>query len=110
MSQPEPPDDREPHSLDDWLREFLSNSALVPVALVAAGCFTAVGAGILLAALYARNLPALAALVLLLVMSVDGLLRDRRRQGKLGFTSRLVLLLWVLSLVAAVGALALGFA
>jgi len=101
---------REPHSLDDWLRQFVSDSTLVPVALVAVGCFTAIGAGVLLAALWDRNLPAIAALVLLAGMSLDALLRDRRRRGRLGLASRLVLTLWGLSLAAAVAALALGLA
>ena len=101
---------REPHSLDDWLRQFLSDGGLVPVALVAAGCFTAIGAGVLLAALWARNLPAIAALVLLAGMSIDALLRDRHRRGRLGLASRLVLALWALSVAASAAALALGLA
>jgi hypothetical protein len=110
MSTPGDDDGREPKSLDDWLRQFISDSALVPVALVAAGCFTAIGAGIVLAALQARSLPAIAALVLLGGMSIDALLRDRRRRGRLGLASRLVLTLWALSLAAAAAALALGLA
>ncbi len=101
---------REPRSLDEWLRQFLTDSGLVPVALVAAGCFTAIGAGVLLAALRAHSLPAIAALVLLAGMSTDLLVRDRRRRGKLGLASRLVLGLWALSGVAAVAAIALGLA
>jgi hypothetical protein len=110
LSTPGNDDDREPKSLDDWLRQFITNGALVPVALVAAGCFTAIGAGVLLAALWARNIPAIAALVLLAGMSIDALLRDRRRRGRLGLASRLVLALWALSLAAAAAALALGLA
>lgn len=110
MPTPGDDDGREPRSLDDWLRQFVSDSTLVPVALVAAGCFTAIGAGVLLAALWARNLPAIAALVLLAGMSIDGLVRDRRRRGRLGLASRLVLALWALSVAAAAAALALGLA
>ena len=110
MPTPGDDDGREPRSLDDWLRQFVSDSTLVPVALVAAGCFSAIGAGVLLAALRARNLPAIAALVLLAGMSIDGLARDRRRRGRLGLASRLVLALWALSGAAAVAALALGLA
>jgi hypothetical protein len=110
LSTPGNDDDLEPKSLDDWLRQFITNGALVPVALVAAGCFTAIGAGVLLAALWARNIPAIAALVLLAGMSIDALLRDRRRRGRLGLASRLVLALWALSLAAAAAALALGLA
>lgn len=110
MGSPGDDDGRGPSRLDEWLREFLANGALVPVALVVAGCFTAIGAGVLLAALHAGSLPALAALVLLGAMSADALLRDRRRRGRLGLASRLVLALWALSLVAAAAALALGLA
>ena len=110
MATPGDDDGREPSSLDEWLRQFLSDGGLIPVALVAAGCFTAIGAGIVLAALRARNLPASAALVLLAGMSLDALLRDRRRRGRLGLASRLVLVLWALSLAAAAAALALGLA
>ena len=110
MPTPGDDDGREPQSLDDWLREFLGNGALVPVALVAAGCFAAIGAGVLLAALRGRSLPASAALVLLAGMSADALLRDRRRRGRLGLASRLVLSLWALSGAAAAAALALGLA
>ena len=110
MPTPGNDDGREPKSLDDWLRQFVSDSTLVPVALVAAGCFTAIGAGVLLAALWARNLPAIAALVLLAGMSSDALLRDRRRHGRLGLASRLILALWALSVAASAAALALGLA
>ena len=110
MSTPGDDDGREPSSLDAWLREFFSNGALVPVALVAAGCFTAIGAGVVLAAFWAHNLPASAALVVLAGMSLDALVRDRRKHGRLGLASRVVLGLWALSLVAAAAALALGLA
>ena len=110
MSTPGDDDGREPSHLDEWLRQFLSDGALIPVALVAAGCFAAIGAGIVLAAFQARNLPASAALVVLAGMSIDALLRDRRRRGRLGLASRLVLTLWALSLAAAAAALALGLA
>ncbi len=110
MATPGDDGGREPHSLDEWLRQFLTNGALGPVALVAAGCFTAIGAGVLLAALRARNLPAIAALVLLAVMSADFLVRDRRRRGRLGLASRIVLGLWALSGVAAAAAISLGLA
>jgi hypothetical protein len=43
-------------------------------------------------------------------MSIDGLARDRRRRGRLGLASRLVLALWALSGAGAAAALALGLA
>ena len=108
MTGPEP--EHEPKSLDDWLRPYFTDSTLVPVLLVAAGCFTAVGAGIIAWAVRGRSLAALAALVLLAGMSVDALLRDRRRRGRLGLASRSVLALWALSAAAAAAAVALGLA
>jgi hypothetical protein len=103
-------DGGEPRSFDDWLRQFTSEPGLVPVALVVIGCFTAIGAGVLLAALRARNLAALAALVLLALGSADLLQRDLRRRRRLGLASRLVLGLWLLSAAAAVAAVTLGLA
>ena len=106
----EPGGEREPRSLDDWLRQFFTDSTLVPVLLVAVGCFTAIGAGIIAWAVRGRSLAAIAALVLLGGMSLDGVLRDRRRHGRLGLASRCVLALWALSAAAAAAAVALGLA
>lgn len=100
----------EPHSLDDWLRQFFDDSTLRPVGLVVVGCLTAIGAGIIAWAVRGGSLAATAALVLLAAMSVDALLRDRRRRGRLGLASRCVLGLWALSLLAAAAAVALGLA
>jgi hypothetical protein len=99
-----------PKGLDDWLRPYFTDSTLVPVALVAAGCFTALGGGIIAWAVRGRSLAAIAALVLLAGMSADWLLRDRRRRGRLGLASRCVLALWALSAAAAAAAFALGLA
>ena len=110
MTTPGDDDGREPAGFEGWLREFLGNAALMPVVLVAAGCFTALGAGIILAALRAHSLAALAALVLLAGMSVDAVLRDRPKRGRLGLASRLVLGLWGLSVAASAAAVALGLA
>jgi hypothetical protein len=100
---PEPGD---PHSFEDWLAGFTRESSLRPVLVVALGCFTAIGAGALLAA--ARgHWAALAAVALLALGTVDRLQRDLR-QRRLGHASRLALVLWALSALAAVGAVALG--
>lgn len=109
MTEPDR-DDGEPRSLDEWLRQFASNSALVPVAIVVIACFAAIGAGVLLAALHARNLAALAALALIALGSADLIQRDVRHRRRLGLASRLVLGLWALSGAAAVAALTLGLA
>ena len=108
MTEPGRDHGGEPRSLDDWLRQFFTDSTLVPVLLVAVGCFTAIGAGIIAWAVRGRSLAAIAALVLLGGMSLDGVLRDRRRHGRLGLASRCVLALWALSATAAVAAFALG--
>jgi hypothetical protein len=102
--------DDPPRGPDDWLRPFFQDSTLVPVLIVAAGCFTALGGGLIAWAARGRNLAAIAALVLLAGMSADALLRDRRRHGRLGLVSRCVLGLWALSAVAAAAAVALGLA
>ncbi|MGH7289272.1 MAG: hypothetical protein ACREI8_14770 [Myxococcota bacterium] len=102
--------DDEPHSLDDWLRQFFTDSILRPVLVVAAGSLAAMGAGIIAWAVRDRNWAAIAALVLLAAMSADALLRDRRRRGRLGLASRCILGLWGLSGLAAAAAVALGLA
>jgi hypothetical protein len=107
--EPERRDDQ-PRSFEDWLRTFLTDSTLWPVLVVAVGCFTALGAGIVAWAVRGRSPAAIAALVVLAGMSTDALLRDRRRHGRLGLASRLVLLLWALSTVGAAAAVALGLA
>jgi hypothetical protein len=99
-----------PRGVDEWLRPFFRDSTLVPVLLVAAGCFTALGAGIIAWAVRGRSLAAIGALVLLAGMSADALLRDRRRRGRLGLASRAVLGLWALSAAAAAAAIAIGLA
>jgi hypothetical protein len=106
----EPGREREPRGLDDWLRQFFRDSTLVPVLLVVTGSFTAIGAGLIAWAVRGRSLAAIAALVLLAGMSADALLRDRRRNGRLGLASRCVLGLWALSAAGAAAAVALGLA
>jgi hypothetical protein len=108
VTDPEP--EREPKGLDDWLRLYFKDSTLVPVVLVAAGCFTAVGGGIIAWAVRGRSLAAIAALVLLAGMSVDKLLRDWRQHGRFGLASRCLIGLWALSAAAAAAAVALGLA
>jgi hypothetical protein len=105
VADPEPPN--EPRSFDEWLGSFARDATLRPVLVVALGCFAAIGAGTLIAAVRSRSLAATAALVLLALGSGDLLLRDLRRR-RLGAASRLTLALWALSAIAAVGAVAIG--
>jgi hypothetical protein len=106
---PEPDEDREPHSLDDWLAGFTRNPALQPVLLVVLGCFAAIGAGALLLAIRSRSLAAIAALALLALGTADVLQRDLRR-GRFGPAARLALAFWALSALAAAAAARLGIA
>jgi hypothetical protein len=105
----EPPPAREPEesSLDRFLEPFFTDSGLWPTVFVAGGIVATFGAAIVLMALRARNLFALAALALLVVMSGDVLQRDLR-QRRLGRASRVVLALWSLVTLTAAGALTLG--
>jgi len=98
----------DPRSLEDWLAGFVHDATLRPVLVVAAGCFTAIGAGALLVAVRGRSLAAAAALALIAGATADRLQRDLRRERRLGLTSRLALGLWALSALAALGAAALG--
>ena len=109
MTEPEHDDQREPRSLDDWLGSFARDDSLRPVLVVALGCLAAIGAGALLLAIRGRSLPAIAALALLALGSADLLQRDLRRH-RFGPASRLVLGLWLLSALAAGGAVVLGLA
>jgi hypothetical protein len=104
------PDGDEPRSLDDWLRQFFRDSSLIPVLLVAVGCFTAIGAGVIAWAVVGRSWAAIAALVLLAGMTLDTVLRELRRTRRIGLASRCMLGLWGLSAVAAAAAVALGLA
>lgn len=97
----------EPRSFEDWLGSFARDATLRPVLIVAIGCFTAIGAGALLAAVRGRSLAAIAALALLALGTADRLQRDLRRR-RLGPASQLALGLWALSALAAVAAVAIG--
>jgi hypothetical protein len=95
---PDRQDEREPRNLDEWLASFARN-----------GCLTAIGAGALLLAARGHSLPAIAALALLAFGSVDLLQRDLRRR-RFGPAARLVTALWLLSALAAAGAVLAGLA
>jgi len=60
--------DEDPRSLDDWVRSALRDSALWPVLLAGLGILSTFGGALLVLALVERNLPALGALALVLVM------------------------------------------
>jgi hypothetical protein len=109
VSGPEHDEDREPHSLDDWLAGFTQSVALRPVLLVVLLCFAALGASALLLAFRGRNLAAIGALALLALGTADVLQRDLRR-GRFGPAARLATAFWALSALAAAAAVALEIA
>src|SRR5262245_11157678 len=100
---PVPPDHGdEPRGIEFWLAPFFRDSTLWPVLVTAALMFVALGASALLMALE-RNLFAIAAVLVMLWISLDAGIRSRRRRG-----SRLLVCsiagFWLLSATAAAGA------
>lgn len=100
----EPSDASERVGLERHLAHFVEESTLWPVTLALVLALATGGAALLVLALGDRNLFAIAALLIVLWMSVDVLVR-RRRFGLLG---GVIVTLWLLSGAAALGFLALG--
>ena len=90
------------HGLDRHLAVFVEDSALWPVLVVMVLTFVTFGAALLFLAFADRNFFAVAALLLLLWMSVDFSVR-RRRSGGLGVAGVFIVVLWALSALAAFG-------
>ncbi len=103
---PEPDD--EPRRLADHLLEYVREPMLWPVLLVAVAIFVSVGTAVLLAALFARNLFALAALAVLGAVSADAVVRELRGHG-FGPVSGGLLALWGLSAACAFSIVAMGW-
>jgi hypothetical protein len=97
----EPRDD--PSSPEFWLAPFFQESTLWPVLAAAAMMITALGAWALLLAFVERNPFGVAAVLVLLWISVDASLRNRRRGGA-RILIGCVAGFWLLSSAAAVGA------
>jgi hypothetical protein len=103
-----PPDEkpREPDGgdeqgpLDRWILPFFTDPSLWPVTVVAGAIFMTLGTTAVLFAVVERNRFALGALAILLLMSVDAVVRDARR-GRFGVVSRCVAGLWGLVCLAA---------
>ena len=100
-------DDDEPRTLDDWVHAALRESLFWPVAVVMALVAFTVGGAILVFALYVRNLGGIAALAILVLMSVNAVRQDVRARG-FGWISRGIVGIWVGSAVAALAAGFLG--
>ena len=107
--------DPDPRTLEDWVRHAAAEPIFRPVMVVIGLVAVTLGAGILRIALADRNIPALAALAILLWMSVDFVRHDwtaaeggketgpedQEPQGT-GLVSKLVIGWWLASAIAAV--------
>lgn len=100
----DPSEERERVGLDRHLAIFVEESTLWPVLVAAVLALTTGGAALMLLALGDRNLFAIAALLILVWMSVDFTVRRRR----LGVVGGFILAFWVLSALAALGFHSLG--
>lgn len=107
-SSREPSDapDRGESRLDAWLGPYLTDSMLWPVTIVAGVALSLFGATILLLAAQ-RNPFAVVALLGLVFVTVDGL-RGTLRRRRLGPGGTLLLAVWALAILMAVGASSLG--
>jgi hypothetical protein len=103
----EPPAAPESSGLDRHLAPFFEDFALLPVLIVGLAILVTFGAALLLLAVRERNLFAATALLVLLWMSVDVVVRDGRR-GRLGLASRFVAGIWLACAAAAGAAVGLG--
>jgi len=109
VADPPPPEDRdEPHGTDLWLAPFFRDSTLWPVLVTAAAAFTALGAWALLVAFVERNPFGVAAVLVLLWITLDAGIRYRRSPGS-RFLVGSIAGFWVLSIGAAVGVRWLGW-
>jgi hypothetical protein len=105
---PPPPEKDEPHGTDLWLAPFFQDSTLWPVLVTAAGAFTALGAWALLVAFVEHNPFGVAAVLVLLWITVDAGIRYRRSPGG-RFLVASIAAFWLLSIAAAVGVRWLGW-
>jgi len=108
MAEPDEPGADGPQGGESWLAPFFRDSTLWPVLAVTAVIFVVMGTAGLLLAFVERNLFALAAVVLVFWMSVDAVIRNRRRHGSALLPGSIVAL-WLLSAAAALGVWASGW-
>lgn len=92
--------DEDPRSLDDWVRSALRDSALWPVLFAGLGIFATLGGALLVLAFAERNLAALAALAIVLVMGAH-LCWGAWRGGRRG----VVLVMAIVAATSVMGAL-----
>ena len=94
---PSPADAR---PLDRFLRPYFTDPALGPVLVVFTATLVVFGASALLLALGSRSVFAIAAVLLLAAVTTESLWRDLRRR-RLGAANLYILVVWVLSALAA---------
>jgi hypothetical protein len=108
-AEPTPPGESdEPHGTDLWLAPFFRDSTLWPVLVTAAAAFTALGAWALLVAFVERNPFGVAAVLVLLWITVDAGIRYRRSPGS-RFLIGSIAAFWILSIGSAVAVRWLGW-
>lgn len=111
MSEPPPPprapEPREPRNVEEWLRPFLTDITLWPVTIVVVVVLTTLGGTLLLWAIREHRPAAIMALVLVLVGSVESVLREWRRR-RFGPVCGAVLAWWLLSAAAGCALVLLG--
>jgi len=94
-------------AVDAALLHYVRDPALWPVLMVLVLVAATLGASLLLFAVLERNLFALTALVLLVLMSVHAVADDVRKR-RFGVAPRVVIALWAASAAVAAGINALG--
>ena len=106
---PAPSEDRgDPHGADLWVAPFFRDSTLWPVLVTAAAAFTSLGAWSLLVAFVEHNPFGVAAVLVLLWITVDAGIRYRRSPGSRFLVGSLIGF-WVLSIGSAVAVRWLGW-
>ena len=108
MGDDRPPDEDDPHGSDVWIAPFFRDSTLWPVLVTAAGAFTALGTWAILVAFVERNPFGVAALLVLLWITVDAGIRYRRSPGG-RFLLGSIAAFWLLSIGAAITVRWLGW-
>jgi hypothetical protein len=108
MSDREEPGSDERRGAEQWLAPFFRDSSLWPVLAVAGAIFVVMGTSGLLLAFVERNGFAVAAVLLVFWMSVDAVIRNRRRHGS-ALVPGCIAALWGLSAAAACAVWAAGW-
>jgi hypothetical protein len=103
---PERPDE-DPETLGDWVRPYFTDQALWPVLAVGAITLFSLGGALLVFAVAERRLPAVGGLLIVLWMSVDASLRERR-DGGFGALTAVIVACWLGSALVAVALVGFG--